>query len=99
MSKREWVVPIFDTPTSIPICHAYSRHAHFFSHRPLELDNVYNQGQVGVVNTARINWLCAHVLQVQVIVHEKEEFDFPQFNDVYGSDDVSLLYMYMYNVA
>ena len=39
-----------------------------------------------MVNTARINWLCTHVLQVQVIVHEKEEFDFPQFNDVYGSD-------------
>jgi cell division control protein 45 len=38
------------------------------SHRPLELDNIYNEDRVFVV------------------INDKEELDFPQFDDVYGSD-------------
>lgn len=64
------------------------------SHRPLELDNVYNQDQVCVLcplfpHVVSLNIACGWPCQVHIVLREGEGLEVPDFDDIYGSDQVS----------
>ena len=63
--------------------------------RPLELDNVYNQGQVSSLsislNGEHTVCLYAH-LQINIVLREGEALEIPDFDDIYDSDQVRHTY-------